>query len=427
MKKIISNYLENVNEIEWENGKTEISLKCRDEAEKEIGEVLVDDEAITYRFKNLESDTYSVRRYLREILKNRRTERDNEKIYIDGKLFGERKGEECLAYCDTENEVEFLDFVKYFDDIGLTFSNLSGTFRVKFSIHESVPKYIKLADRFFMEKKDTEEIIETENGIKQIWGKELEVEANDIVVASSVLKWIMNYKYDNVHMAALMIRKSIIKKLPKNNLTDNCNKIWDVFKDFVDNVEMTPEMIYVLSNFGYAPSMIFEKALETVAKAAEDKRIGSFDIKTEKGVIIFDPLEDAKVVLKSENGLKMASVMEDFDKVSEYADEFELEYYKPSKDKHFRRNLSIANFNERILVSKRNFAKTDFKHFRELSERTGKEITLTIDDDYDRFKIDGGTLKIEVSPYYDDRQVEQYKEKFSGTFQYFEKIETYIR
>lgn len=84
MKKIISNYLENVNGIEWENGKTEISLKCCDESEKEIGEVLVDDEAITYRFKNLEGDTYSVRRYLREILKNRRTERDNEKIYIDG-------------------------------------------------------------------------------------------------------------------------------------------------------------------------------------------------------------------------------------------------------------------------------------------------------------------------------------------------------
>lgn len=96
MKKIISNYLENVNGIEWENGKTEISLKYIDETEKEIGEVSVDDEAITYRFKNLESDTYSVRRYLREILKNRRTERDNEKIYIAGSCSVNVRGKNAL-------------------------------------------------------------------------------------------------------------------------------------------------------------------------------------------------------------------------------------------------------------------------------------------------------------------------------------------
>ena len=151
MRKINLNFLENVSEIEWGNGKTEISLS--DEKEKEIGEVLVDNKAITYKFKNAENNIYTIKRYLREILKNNRIERNTEKIYINGKLFGERKEKEYFAYCETENEIEFLNFVKSFNDLNLTFSNTSKSFNVKFSVYETAPVYIKLADRFFMEKK----------------------------------------------------------------------------------------------------------------------------------------------------------------------------------------------------------------------------------------------------------------------------------
>lgn len=113
--------------------------------------------------------------------------------------------------------------------------------------------------------------------------------------------------------------------MPKNNLTDNCNEIWDVFKNFVADVEMTPEMIYVLSNFNYSPSMNFDDALKTISEAMENKRIGSFEIETEKGIISFNPFEDPKLVLKSENGAKINFAIEDFHKISEYVKEFELE------------------------------------------------------------------------------------------------------
>ena len=103
MKKITLNYLEDVSETSWEKGKTGILLKYRDEPAKEIGEALVDDEAIIYKLKNVEDNLYSIKRYLRAILKNDETERNSEKIYIDGKLFGERKGEETFAYCETKS------------------------------------------------------------------------------------------------------------------------------------------------------------------------------------------------------------------------------------------------------------------------------------------------------------------------------------
>ena len=61
----------------------------------------------------------------------------------------------------------------------------------------------------------------------------------------------------------------------------------------------------------------------------------------------------------------------------------------------------------------------------ELSEKTGKEIKFGIINSYANFKIDGGTLKIEFSPYYDKEEIEEYKKKFEEAFQYFENIETY--
>ena len=428
MRKINLIFLGDISETEWKNGETKVSLKRRDEAEKEIGEVLVDNEAIIYKLKNVEDDMYSIKRYLSSILKNDKIERNIEKIYIDGKLFGERKEKECFVYCETENEIEFLNFVNSFNDISLTFSNSSKSFNVKFSINESIPTYIKLADKFFMEKKYREETIDTENGMKYVRGNELEVEVNDIVTASSVLKWLSNYKYDNIKMSAMLLRKSIIKKLPKNNLTDNCNEIWDVFKNFVADVEMTPEMIYVLSNFNYSTSMNFDDALKTISEAMENKRIGSFEIETEKGIISFNPFEDPKLVLKSENGTKINSAIEDFHKISEYVKEFELEYYNKPKDNYISRtqmNINILSHENEISITKRTFAKTDFKYLHELSEKTGKEIKFEILHSYDNFKIDNKTLKIKVPSYYSDERIKEYKNRFSEAFQYFENIETY--
>ena len=428
MRKINLIFLGDISETEWKNGETKVSLKRRDEAEKEIGEVLVDNEAIIYKLKNVEDDMYSIKRYLSSILKNDKIERNIEKIYIDGKLFGERKEKECFIYCETENEIEFLNFVNSFNDISLTFSNSSKSFNVKFSISESIPVYVKLADKFFMEKKYREEIIDTENGMKYVRGNELEVEVNDIVTASSVLKWFSNYKYDNIKMSAILLRKSIIKKLPKNNLTDNCNEIWDVFKNFVADVEMTPEMIYVLSNFNYSTSMNFDDALKTISEATKNKRIGSFEIVTEKGKFDFNPFGNEKLVLKSENGIKINGAIEDFHKISEYVKDFKLEYCKKVKYGYYSGteiNINILSDENEISIAKRTFAKTDFKYLRELSEKTGKEIKFGIINSYAIFKIEGGTLKIEFSPYYDKEEIEEYKKKFSEAFRYFEKIETY--
>lgn len=428
MRKITLNYLEDVSETRWEKGRTEILLKYRDEQEKEIGEVLVDNEAITYKLKNVEDDTHRIKRYLRAILKNDEIERSNEKVYINGKLFGERKGEETFAYCETENEIEFLKFVKTFDDISLTFSNNSKSFNVKFSTSEGIPVYVKLADKFFMEKIVKEETVDAGNGIKQIYSKEHIVEANDIVAASSALKWISSYKYNSIQTFVLLIKKAILKKLPKNNLTDKFDETWFLFKGFENDVKMTPEIVYVLSSFYYSPRMSFDKALKTISEAAKNKRIGSFEIVTEKGNFAFDPFGNEKLVLKSENGPKINAAIEDFHKISEYTKEFKLEYYNKSKDGYYsgtQININILSHKNEISIAKRTFAKTDFKYLRELSEKTGKEIKLEILNGYSNFKIDGGTLKINVSSWYDNEKIEEYKKKFSEAFQYFENIETY--
>ena len=191
---------------------------------------------------------------------------------------------------------------------------------------------------------------------------------------------------------------------------------------------MTPELIYVLSNFNYSPSMNFDDALKTISEAMENKRIGSFEIETEKGIISFNPFEDPKLVLKSENGTKINSAIEDFHKISEYVKEFELEYYNKPKDNYISRtqmNINILSHENEISITKRTFAKTDFKYLHELSEKTGKEIKFEILHSYDNFKIDNKTLKIKVPSYYSDERIKEYKNRFSEAFQYFENIETY--
>lgn len=191
---------------------------------------------------------------------------------------------------------------------------------------------------------------------------------------------------------------------------------------------MTPELIYVLSNFNYLPRMSFDEALRTISEAMKNKRIGSFEIVTEKGNIAFDPFGNEKLVLKSENGTKINSAIEDFHKISEYVKEFELEYYNKPKDNYISRtqmNINILSCENEILITKRTFAKTDFKYLHELSEKTGKEIKFEILHSYANFKIDNKTLKIKVPSYYSDERIEEYKNRFSEAFQYFENIETY--
>ena len=430
MRKVNLIFLEDVSETKWKQGKTKILLKCQDKAEKEIGEVIVDNEAIIYNLKNVEDEMYSIKRYLREILKNSKIERNFEKIYINGKLFGERKEEERFVYCETENEIEFLNFVSSFDDISQTFYNSSKNFEVKFSFNEGKGMliYVKLSDKLFMENKIKKETVDTEDGIEYIDSKEYSVKVNEIVTASSALKWISSYKFNSVQTFVLLLKKAIIKKMPKNNLTDNCNEIWSSFEEFENNVEMTPEMVYVLSNFNYSPSMSFDEALKVISEAMKNRRIGSFEIVTEKGSLTFDPFENEKLVLKSENGAKINETIEDFHKISEYVKEFELIYYNKSKDGYYSRsqiNINILSYENEISITKRTFAKTDFKYLRELSEKTGKEIKFKIFHSYDNFKIDGGTLKIKVNSYYDDERIEEYKNRFSEAFQYFENVETY--
>ena len=429
MRKVNLIFLEDVSETKWEQGRTEILLKCRDEQEKEIGEVFVDDESITYKFKNVDDDMYRIKRYLREILKNSKIERNFEKVYINGKLFGERKEEERFVYCETENEIEFLNFVSSFDDISQTFYNSSKKFEVKFFFNEGKGMliYVKLSDKLFMENRIKKEIVDTEDGIEYIDGKEYSVKVNDIVAASSALKWISSYKFNSVQTFVLLLKKAIIKKLPKNNLTDNCNEIWSSFEEFENNVKMTPEMIYVLSNFYYSPSMSFDKALKTISEATKNKRISSFKIATEKGKLDFDSFGNKKLVLKSKNGAKINEAIEDFNKISEYVKEFKLEYCKKVKYGYYSGteiNINILSHENEILIAKRAFAKTDFKYLRELSEKTGKEIKFGIINSYDNFKIDGGTLKIKVGSW-DNKRIEEYKKKFSEAFQYFENVETY--
>lgn len=429
MRKITLNYLEDASETKWEKGRTEILLKCSDEQEKEIGEVFVDDESITYKFKNVDDDMYRIKRYLREILKNSKIERNFEKVYINGKLFGERKEEERFVYCETENEIEFLNFVSSFDDISQTFYNSSKKFEVKFSFNEGKGMliYVKLSDKLFMENKIKKETVNTEDGIEYVDSKEYSVKVNEIVTASSALKWISSYKFNSVQTFVLLLKKAIIKKMPKNNLTDNCNEIWSSFEEFENNVEMTPEMVYVLSNFYYSPSMSFDEALKVISEAMKNRRIGSFEIVTEKGSLTFDPFENEKLVLKSENGAKINETIEDFHKISEYVKEFKLEYYKKIKYGYYsgtQININILSHENEILIAKRTFAKTDFKYLRELSEKTGKEIKFGIINSYDNFKIDGGTLKIKVGSW-DNKRIEEYKNRFSEAFQYFENVETY--
>ena len=78
--------------------------------------------------------------------------------------------------------------------------------------------------------------------------------------------------------------------------------------------------------------------------------------------------------------------------------------------------------NEVLTVSKENFAKTDFKALKNLSEIIGKQIEYIIGREYDFFYITENELKIEVSSWRYEFEKDKISEKYKCLEEIFEKV-----
>ena len=78
--------------------------------------------------------------------------------------------------------------------------------------------------------------------------------------------------------------------------------------------------------------------------------------------------------------------------------------------------------NEILTVSKENFAKTDFKVLKNLSEIIGKPIEYIIGREYDFFFITEKELKIKVSAWRYEEEKDKISEKYKCLEEFFGKV-----
>ena len=74
-----------------------------------------------------------------------------------------------------------------------------------------------------------------------------------------------------------------------------------------------------------------------------------------------------------------------------------------------------------IKITKRKYAKTDFKKLQKLSKETGKKIEFRVISEYEEFEIDKDTLILSAC---EDNVI---PEKYKPLEDYFEKVEIFTK
>jgi hypothetical protein len=137
-------------------------------------------------------------------------------------------------------------------------------------------------------------------------------------------------------------------------------------------------------------------------------KIQNLFLKTEKS-------ECFKIKFEFNTVNKMATLAEKVKEILGIAKTEEFEALSMNRI-HFKKE------NEILTASKENFAKTDFRTLKNLSEIIGKPIEYIIGREYDFFYITGNELKIEVSGWRYEEEKDKIIEKYKCLEEIFEKI-----
>lgn len=422
--------IEEIRNLNYRKGNNEIYfLKTELDGKKEkfkIADVVLEDNKLIYRFVENEKTREHIRN-LKTYLKINKylehktiaTEKETLNIIIseEGKIiektFAEREAQKYTKYLETSNIQSFVSIIEgvsHFDGIKNTkFVSENGKIGMLFE-DRKIPECI-IAEGFKLEKNKKVKDV-SEDGI-ETYSESIEynILCSSLEAGSEIYRMFWNFGYKVSEIERKLLKRSLLKLLPENNLTEK--KELDGWERLVFDkpVKLNAEMLKTaMLVFNYAETVEHKEALNIVAEAVE-KNITNFTFFSDEAKITLGN----KIKFEFNTVNKMATLAEKVKEILGIAKTEEFEALSMNRI-HFKKE------NEILTASKENFAKTDFRTLKNLSEIIGKPIEYIIGREYDFFYITGNELKIEVSGWRYEEEKDKIIEKYKCLEEIFEKI-----
>ena len=423
--------IDGIRNLNYSEGNNEIYfLKAVPEGKKEkfkIADAVFEDNKLIYRFienskTSLILDDLKRKLKIWKFLEHRNLEVEKETINIaveneDGrfieKAFAERYGRIYRRYLDTDNIQSFVSMIEEIKENELIsnteFVSETGKIGILFE-DRKIPQCV-IAEDFKLERSKKIQDI-SEDG-KETYSESIEynVLCDSLEAGSEIYRMLWEFGYEDSEIERKLLRKSLLKLLPENSLTEKKElNGWESIV-FDKPVKLNAEMLKTASLvFNYLEKIEHKEALNIVAEAAE-KNIKNFTFFSDEARITLG--DEIKFEFNMIN--KMAGMAE---KVKEIWETAKIEEFEAVSINGIR----FKKENEILEASKENFAKTDFKALKNLSEIIGKQIEYIIRKEYDFFYITENELKIKVSAWRYEEEKDKISEKYKCLEEIFEKV-----
>lgn len=423
--------IDGIRNLNYSEGNNEIYfLKAVPEGKKEkfkIADAVFEDNKLIYRFienskTSLILDDLKRKLKIWKFLEHRNLEVEKETINIaveneDGrfieKTFAERYGRIYRRYLDTDNIQSFVSMIEEIKENELIsnteFVSETGKIGILFE-DRKIPECV-IAEDFKLERSKKIQDI-SEDG-KETYSESIEynVLCDSLEAGSEIYRMLWEFGYEDSEIERKLLRRSLLKLLPENSLTEKKElNGWESIV-FDKPVKLNAEMLKTASLvFNYVEKIEHKEALDIVAEAAE-KNITKF--------VFFS--DEARITLGDEIKFEfnMINKMEGMaEKVKEIWGIAKIEEFEAVSINGIR----FKKENEVLTVSKENFAKTDFKALKNLSEIIGKQIEYIIRKEYEFFYIAENELKIKVSGWRYEFEKDKISEKYKCLEEIFEKV-----
>ena len=422
--------IDKIRELNFNEGSNEVYfLKVGPDGKNEkfkIADVVVKDDKLIYRFiENVKTSPMltDLKKKMRlwNFLEHQFLKKEKETLNIaveneDGsfveKMFAERCGEMYRRYLNTDNIQAFVSMIEELarnEVIGNTkFVSETGRTEILFG-NSQMPECI-IAGGIRLERIEKIESISEEG--KEIYSKNIkyEVSCASLEAGSEIYRMLCKFGYDDTEIERALLRKALMKLLPKNNLTGK--KELSGWKNIIFDkpVKLDAEIIKAASTlFNYTETVEHKEALNIVREAVE-KNITKFVLFSDEARITVD--DKTKFEFNFVN--RMPAMAE---KVKEILEAKIEEFDAVTLNKiRFKKEKGI------LTASKENFAKNDFNALKNLSEAIGKPVEYIIRREYDFFSIAGNELKIKVSALRYETEKDKIFKKYKCLKEFFEKI-----
>jgi hypothetical protein len=423
--------LDGIRSLNYSEGNNEIYfLKTLPDGKKEkfkIADAVLEDNKLIYRFiENSKTSLflYDLKKKLKiwKFLEHRNLEVEKETINIaveskDGrfieKTFAERYGRIWRRYLETDNIQSFVSMIEEIKENDLIknteFVSETGKIGILFE-DRKIPECV-IAEGFKLERSKKIQDI-SEDG-KETYSESIEynVLCNSLEAGSEIYRMLWEFGYEDSEIERKLLRRSLLKLLPENSLTEKKElNGWESIV-FDNPVKFNAEMLKTASVvFNYMGKIEHKEALNIVAEAIEKNITNFYFFSNEARITLNDGIKFEFNMIN-----KMATMAE---KVKEIWGIAKIEEFEAVT----LNGIRFKKEDEILTASKENFAKTDFKVLKNLSEIIGKPIEYIIGREYDFFYITEKELKIEVSAWRYEKEKDKILEKYKCLEEIFEKV-----